>query len=163
MVLNARELLILDTGPLWELLSFLAVTRLGYKKLQKNLRHFRDDRQYQLYSNFVAQFRRKTTTAGVVVELYRFIRETENTGQLELWEELYREFRQMGMDEQAVSLLTMPIADVAKRGPTDMSLISCARDNAAAKPVVLTIDRELWSLCRRIPIDSVTLDEITAG
>ena len=162
MVLNVRQLLILDTGPLRELLSFVAVTKLGYAKLRSELKHLNHEQRYRRYSTFVAQFKRKTTTGGVVVELGQWIRKTDSAGQLHLWEELHNEFRRMGMDEYSVSLLNMSVSDVAKYGPADVSLIHCARENAAIRPVVLTIDQGLWSACRTVPVEAVTLQEITA-
>jgi hypothetical protein len=76
-----------------------------------------------------------------------WIRETERTGQERLWNRVYEEFREMGMDEQVVKLLEMDIKLVARFGPTDVSLLEIARRNDNLNPLVLTLDRCLIGEC----------------
>lgn len=153
--------MILDTGPLRELLAYRAVTQLGFKKLERELNHLHDEERYGRCSDFLAAFRKKTTAAGVIVELGTWIRSTDFGGRLLLWALLCDEFRRMGMDEHSVALLDMPIGEVAKHGPTDISLLHHARENVRHKPVVLTIDTQLWSACYGVPVEAKTLQQIT--
>ena len=72
-----------------------------------------------------------------------WIRETERTGQERLWNRVYEEFREMGMDEQVVKLLEMDIGLVTRFGPIAVSLLEIARRNVHLRPLVLTVDRHL--------------------
>ncbi len=142
-----RELLILDTGPIRELVLFHAVDQLGFEGLRNNLVCIVDRASYVRCSKFIGSFRRKSTSASVVAELNYWIRHTDRTGQVKLWDRVYEEFRGMGMDEQVVKLLDMNPGLVAKFGPTDVSLLEIARGNGNLSPLVLTVDRDLHREC----------------
>jgi hypothetical protein len=158
---HRRELLILDTGPIRELVLFHAVDQLRFEELRSNLQCIVDRDCYDRCSKFIGSFHRKTTSASVVAELNYWIRRTEHTGQERLWNRVYEEFREMGMDEQVVKLLEMDIRLVARFGPMDVSLLEIARRNAKLSPLVLTVDRPLHTECLLAQLRVKHLQEIT--
>lgn len=101
---HGRPLLILDSGPIRELVLFHAVEQLGFERLRRKLTCIIDHDRYVRCTKFIGSFRRKTTSASVVAELHHWIRDTERTGQEKLWKRTYEEFREMGMDEEVVKL-----------------------------------------------------------
>ncbi len=119
--------LILDTGPIRELLLQHAVFDLGFESLRSGLLCLTDQASYSRCSQFIDSFRRRTTSASVVAELSYWIRKTEQHGQEKLWRRAYDEFRAMGMIEEVVPLSTMDIEMVSRFGPVDASLIELAR------------------------------------
>lgn len=144
-----RELLILDTGPIRELVLFHAVHHFRFQSLSSGLQFIRSSESYDQCGKFIGSFKRKTTSASVVAELHYWIRETERTGQERLWNRVYEEFREMGMDERVVKLLEMDIKLVARFGPMDVSLLEIARKNGVFRPLVLTVDGPLQRECER--------------
>jgi hypothetical protein len=146
---HRRELLILDTGPIRELVLFHAVQHLHFERLRRDLRFIRSQGSYDICGAFIHSFRRKTTSASVVAELNYWIRQTEPQGQLKLWNRVYDEFREMGMDEHVVRLLDMDSSAVAKFGPVDVSLLEIAKRQAHLCPTVLTVELPLHGEGRR--------------
>lgn len=146
---HRRELLILDTGPIRELVVFHAVEVYGFEGLRRSLRHIFDRVSYGRCTKFIGSFRNRTTSASVVAELYFWIRETERTGQERLWNRVREEFRGMRMGEEVVKLLEMDIGQVAKFGPVDISLFEIARRNGNISPLVLTVERPFYRECVR--------------
>lgn len=140
---HGRALLILDTGPIRELVLFHAVYHFKFQRLKSYLQFIRSPESYDQCGNFIRPFRRKTTSASVVCEINHWIRETEPTGQLKLWNRVYDEFRNMGMDEDVVKLLDMDSSSVARLGPVDVSLLEIAKEQSGLSPILLTIDRPL--------------------
>src|SRR6266404_6942566 len=121
------SLLILDTGPIRELVLFHAVDQYRFEGLRGELRFIRDRRSYLRCAKFIASFRGKTTSASVVAELNSWIRKTDATGQTKLWNRVYEEFWSMGLDEEVVRLVDMELDFVARFGPVDVSLFELAR------------------------------------
>lgn len=153
-------IVIVDTGPIWELVVHYAVNHLGFASLRRKLRHFESTEAYEQCGTFLSSFRKKTTSASVVAQLYNFIRDTEQNGQRLLWKRVYEEFENMGMDEEVVKLLDMDPGLIARYGPTDVSLIEIARRNLTQKPVILTLDIPLHSECRKAGILSRLLIDV---
>ena len=154
-----RHLLLLDTGPIRELVSYRAVQDLRLEYLRGDLSFLRERREYEKFALFLAQFSAKTTTASVVAELYRWIR--GNKQQIStLWELAYDEFKKMNMHEEVVKLLEMERELVVQCGPADASLLSLAQRHAGADPTVITSDRKLWRECSRVEVDAFHVDEI---
>ncbi len=133
-------LLILDTGPIRELVSFHAVDQFGFGRLRADLLFLKDTESYQTCGEFIASFRQKTTSASVVAELNYWIRKTDPPGQIRLWNRVYDEFRRMGMNEEVVRLVEMHVGLVTRFGPVDVSLIELARRHASLRPVILTTE-----------------------
>jgi len=158
--MDRRKLLLVDTGPLRELITFSAVFDLGFQSLRNQLHFISEKYSYEMFGHYIGSFQRKSTTAAVVVELDRWIRETHPAGREQIWALVYEEFDRMGMDEQMVRLLDMPLNLVARCGPADTSLLTLARQQADSDPVVLTIDRELWSECLNAQIRTKRINEI---
>jgi hypothetical protein len=152
-----RSVLILDTGPIRELVAYQAVYQFRFDTLRRELRHLNSAKSYRSCSEFLASFQRKMTSVSVVTELGRWIRDTRPKGQVRLWERVREEFENMGMDESAVKLLDMDIELVAKYGPTDVSLLEIAHRNAQQRPAILTLDGRLEAECRRTQISSFSL------
>ena len=146
---HRRELLILDTGPIRELVLFHAVDEYGFEGLRRSLQYISNPDSYARCSKFIGSFRNKTTSASVVAELNCWIRDTERTGQERLWNRVHEEFREMRMDEQVVKLLEMDIRQVTTFGPVDVGLFEIARRNANLSPLVLTVDRPFFRECLR--------------
>jgi len=155
-----RGIVIVDTGPIWELVLYRAVKELGFASLRGKLTHFVSIEAYQNCGIFLSAFGKKTTSASVVAQLYNFIRGTVPTGQRQLWEQLYEEFENMGMGEEVVKLLDMDPDLVTRYGPTDVSLLEIARRNLAQRPVIFTLDGELHAECKRSQINSQLLIEV---
>jgi hypothetical protein len=159
-------LLILDTGPIRELVTFHAVDQLGFESLGRELRFINDRESYDRCSKFVASFRRKTTSASVVAELYHWIRDTGRAGQARLWNRVYELFREMGMDEEVVRLVEMASADemglalLTRLGPVDVSLMGLARRHAKVDALVLTTDGPLCDQCERAGFPACHLRDV---
>jgi hypothetical protein len=163
---DKRGLLILDTGPIREMVTFHAVEEYGFEALRRDLQLIRDPQSYGQCSRFIASFRRKTTSASVVAELNYWIRETEPTGQVRLWHRVYEEFRGMGMDEEVVRLVEMAssgrmgLALLTRLGPVDVSLMELARLHAKEGALVLTTDGDLCRECERAGIHASHLRDV---
>ncbi len=161
-ITKRHELLILDTGPIREMVLFHAVTEFRLEHLRRTLRFIKDDESYEKCANFIASFRQMTTTsASVVVELYHWIRETEPHDQNKLWRRVYEEFLNMGMDEEVVRLLDMEVGIVMRFGPVDGSLLELARRHAPRNPMILTTDSPLWGECKKAGLGVSHIAEVT--
>jgi hypothetical protein len=164
---DKRELLILDTGPIREMVTFHAVEEYGFERLRDDLQLVRDPESYGRCSKFIASFMRKTTSASVVAELNYWIRKTEPTGQERLWNRVYEEFREMGMDEEVVKLVEMASASemglalLTRLGPVDVSLMGLARLHAKEGPLLLTTDDPLCRECERARLHASHLRDVT--
>lgn len=158
--MQSPGILILDTGPIWELVLYNAVTQFRFASLRPSLTHFVSIEAYEHCGTFLASFRKRTTSASVVAQLYNFIRHTDKGGQRQLWELVYEEFRRMDMDEHVVKLLDMDLDLIARYGPTDVSLIEIAIRNFRQNPVILTLDSPLHSECGKARIRSRLLIEV---
>lgn len=154
-------LLILDTGPIRELVLFHAVDQFRFERLRSELQFIKDPDSYERCTKFIATFRRKATSASVVAELNYWIRQTDRTGQGRLWSRVYEEFRGMGMDEEVVRLIDMELDFVERLGPVDVSLFELARRHVEHNPLVLTIDSRLCDECRQARIAVSLIQEVT--
>lgn len=156
-----RDLLILDTGPIRELILFHAVYDLGFRSLSPQLSPYFDVSAHEHLSNFLGLFRERTTSASVVAELHRWIRDhTDPSGHRQLWERIYHEFRNLGMNEEVIKLLDMPIGVVAAHGPIDASLIELAKRHLDRNPVILTLDSRLYAECIKARVRSDLLIQV---
>lgn len=154
--------MILDTGPIRELVLFHAVSEFRLENLRRSLRFIKDEESYGKCSEFIASFRQMTTTsASVVVELYHWIRETEPYGQNKLWRRVYEEFQNMGMDEEVVRLLDMEANFIMRFGPVDGSILELARRHARRNPMILTTDSPLYGECKKGGLNVSHIDEVT--
>jgi hypothetical protein len=160
---DRQSILILDTGPIRELVTYHAVYHFGFSKLRQELKQLTSVENYQNFSEFLATFRKKMTSTSVIAELHWWIRETDHHGQIRLWTRVREEFERMGMDEDAVTLLAMDIELLAKLSPTDVSLLEIARRNVQQHPVILTVDGQLHTECRKAQVFSRSLSEACMG
>jgi len=159
----APRVLLLDTGPLWELILYLAVHQLHFKSLQPELRFVRTALEYERLTQFISSFGTKTTTPHVVAEISRKTRETERKGHALIWGVVYDEFNGMRMAEKLVELRGMPQELVAKIGAVDVSILNTGLDALFGKPLVLTVDAALASECRKQGVEARMLSEIVNG
>ena len=160
-----RNLLLLDTGPIWELILFRAVQQLRFENLRRELRFFRDRASYDRCNRFILSFRQRMTSPSVVLELYHRIRDTNRSGQAELRGLIHEEFMDLSIDEDFVKLVEMPRESVVKLGPADVSLIKLAVRNRERGPFVLTIESDeshLWAECKRAHVNVNILEEVLA-
>src|SRR5579862_541991 len=118
-----HDLLLLDTGPIRELVKYQVVHTLGFEKLRRDLEFFLDSSAFDRFGRFLAPFRQKVTTTSVIVELYHWVRKTDPPGRARIWSLIYDEFTRMGIKEHTVKLLEMRTEIVARCGPTDCSLL----------------------------------------
>ena len=144
---DRRDLLILDTGPIRELILHHAVFDFRFEGLRRDLGWLTTPASYHRCSQFIASFKRKMTSASVVSELNNWIRKTEKHGRARLWRRAYDEFRNMEMNEEVIPLAAMNIDMVTRFGPVDASLIELARQHQPEYPLVLTVDSELSGQC----------------
>jgi hypothetical protein len=164
---DKRKLLILDTGPIREMVTFRAVELYGFERLRDDLQLIRDTDSYGRCSRFIASFTRKTTSASVVAELNYWIRKTEPSGQERLWIRVYEEFREMAMDEEVVRLVEMAslgetgLALLTRLGPVDVSLMGLVRLHAKDGPLLLTTDDALCRECERARVHASHLRDVT--
>jgi len=157
---SGSQVLIFDTGPLWELILYTAVHKLRFLSLTPELRHLQNDLSYQRLSKFVASFPRKTTTPHVVAEINSRIVRTERKGHSEIWGLVYTEFSSMRMDEEAMKLLEMPQKLVANIGAVDVSVLKLGLSSGQPKSVVLSLDRHLIAECRQAGVNVKDLWEV---
>src|SRR5947209_18064226 len=96
-----HQLLLLDTGPIRELVTYRAVHDLRLEYLRSDLHFLRQPHQFDRFSLFLSRYSEKSTTSSVVAELYRWIR--DNKQQVSpLWKLTYDEVKKMSMQEEAV-------------------------------------------------------------
>ncbi len=158
--ITASQILIFDTGPLWELVLYSVVYELGFSRLKTELRHLQSFGHFEKLTSFIASFRRKTTSGHVVAEISGWIRRTEKKGQGNIWGIVYKEFESMGMDEDILKLLEMPRELVAHFGVVDASVLRLGLRFAQLRPRILTVDSELAAECNRAGLDAVHLWQV---
>jgi len=160
-IVSHGRLLILDTGIIREMVLFHAVNEYGFERLRSELRFVKEREIYEKCARFVAAFERKTTSASVVAELYHWIRDTDSAGQRMMWQRVYEEFRDTGMDEEVSRLVDMEIDLVTKFGPIDVSLMDLARFHSNENARLLTIDEGLYGKCKQAGLGVVHIYEVT--
>lgn len=154
-----NHLLILDTGPLWELVLYGCVVRLGFEKRRTDLTFVRETRQYDRLSSFIGSFRKRTTTPGVIAEISRRIQDTR-PGHSAVWVLFRNELVQMGMEEELIKLLEMPTELVSAYGAVDTSILSLGLRHSALRPCILTGDNPLRQECQNHRLDARHICEV---
>jgi N-acyl-D-aspartate/D-glutamate deacylase len=139
--------LILDTGPLWELVLYRAVSVFRYRRLSGELSFLRTPNSYNNLSDYIASFRNKVTAPHVVAEISHKILRTDKLGQKSLWAIVYDEFQ--GMDEDLVRLIEMQRSAVERLGSVDASLLKLSSTYSAGTSLILSIDSSLIAECKR--------------
>ncbi len=160
--IDGWQILIMDTGPLWELVLYSAVHELGFIRLKPELKHLRDRASYQRLSAFIARFQRKTTSSYVVAEISAWVKRTEKSGHANIWRLVYDEFASMGMEESVLKLLELPFQIVADKGAVDASVLELGLRFANQRPKVLTIDSPLLAECNRNGLSAIDLWQVIA-
>jgi len=155
-----NQLLILDTGPLWELVLYRCIDQLRFESLKPDLTHLRERHHYNSLTQFVGSFRRRTTTPGVVAEISRRIRNTPKQGHPQFWRLVRTEFFQMRMDEELIKLLDMPLDLVAAFGAVDASVLKLGLLHSASHPCILTGDEALLRECQNHRLHAIHIREV---
>ena len=154
------QVLIFDTGPLWELILYSAVHDLRFRFLDGELRHLKQPAHHTKLTEFVERFPRRTTSSQVVTEIGAWIQRTWKPGRGDIWRIVRDEFVSMRMDEMALRFLEMRFDLVAAKGVTDASVVHLGLQLADRSPYVLTIDSSLATECKRCGVNAVHLYEI---
>lgn len=155
------EVLIFDTGPLWELILYSAVHDFGFLSLKPELTHLQTDSSYDRLSAYVAGFQKRTTTSHVVAEISARIRDrTEQKSHSVIWGLVFTEFSSMKMDEGVMKLLEMPQELVANIGAVDVSVLKLGLSFRRPKPLVLSIDGRLIAECKDAGVNAKDLWEV---
>jgi hypothetical protein len=162
-VIPVQRHLVLDTGPLWELILYSAVHSRGIESLRPNLQHLQSDSSYQKLSRFIASFPKRTTTAYVIAEISAHIIRTKHMRKPELWGLVYSEFSSMGMGEEILRLLELRQELVAEIGAVDASILSMGKKIGQRESLVLSIDFPLVRECKRAGVEAMHLTEVTEG
>jgi hypothetical protein len=154
------QVLIFDTGPLWELILYSAVHQLRFQSLEGELRHLKKPEYHSRLAEFVNRFPQRTTSSQVVSEIGAWISRTKKPGRSDIWRIVRDEFEAMEMDEMAMKFLEMRFDLVANNGIADASVLHLGLRLAKRRPQVLTIDRDLETECKRNGVGAVNLWEI---
>lgn len=162
-VIAAPQVLVFDTGPLWELVLYSAVHTLRFESLRSGLNHLRADASYQRLTQFVASFQTKTTTPHVIAEISSKIVRTEQKGRLAIWGIVYTEFSSMRMDEGVIKLLEMPQNLVADIGAADASVLKLGLSFGPRKSLIVSTDGPLIAECKRAGVYARDLWEVIAS
>jgi hypothetical protein len=154
------QMVVLDTGPIRELITYRAVHDLGFARLRAQLQFLSEQSAHSKFIKFLSSYRTKVTSPSVVVELYHWIRKTDRTGHNRLWSLVHDEFKGMEMKEDLVALLEMPLDLVTRCGPADISLLILAQRHLPLDPMVVTIETELAAECSRARINAIRVQDI---
>jgi hypothetical protein len=161
--------LILDTGPLFDLLLFRFWNGQG-RPIDENQLECR--KQFNVspeqISRFLGRYQSIIVVPGVFVEVGRLARGILNrslgSGKRELvasfWRFALRELQQMSIDEQWIRLLLLDSQLLEDFGPTDATLIRCAQETGEERVSILTHDQPLHGRCRRQQISCILTSEI---
>lgn len=161
--MDEPRILLLDTGPLWELILYAAIRDLGYAGLRRELRFLNSGEQYDNLTAFIAQYRRRVTTPHVVSEISAWVIRIIKMGRSSFWSLVFDEFTKMGMDEETLDLLNMPVDLVASLGAADVSLFKVASGFEPGMSTVLSVDRALISECKNAGLSAQHLYEVIAA
>ena len=160
--MDEPRILLLDTGPLRELIVYAAIRDLGYSQLRRNIEYLRSVENYENLTTFISLFRRRVTTPHVISEISAWIIRTIDSGRLRFWGLVFDEFMKMGMDEETLSLLKMPPELVASLGATDVSLLKVAASFEAGASITLSVDGALIKECIDAGLSAIHLWEVVA-
>ncbi len=154
------KFLLLDTGPLRELILYSAVENLGFARRRREIQFLQTEGRYQNLSAFISGFRKRTTTPHVVSEMSSWILRTFESGRANIWRLVFDEFTRMQMDEQTIELLRMPCESVIRLGATDSGLLEAASELGAWSTTVLSIDHALVAECRGAGLQALHLRDV---
>lgn len=162
---------ILDTGPLFDLLLFRFWSERG-RHIDEN--RFICSKQFnvslELLSRFLGRYHEIVSVPGVFVEIGRLARDElgRSAGQSRgaslapFWGIATRELRQMNLDERWTKFLSLDQNQIEEFGPTDAALIRCAQETGEERTEILTHDAPLWGRCRRQGVSCILTSEILA-
>lgn len=162
---------ILDTGPLFDLLLFRFWSERG-RPIDEN--RFNCSKQFHVslkqLSQFLGRYHEIVSVPGVFVEIGRLARDElgRSTGQLgkvslaPFWGIAIRELRQMNLDERWTEFLSLDQVQIEELGPTDAALIRCAQETGEERIEILTHDAPLRGQCHKQGVSCILTSEILA-
>jgi hypothetical protein len=153
------KLLIFDTGPLWEYVVYVAVDNRRFTSLGGELPHVRNRTQFEKLYKFISSFPARTTTAHVVAEISRRIRNAKRKEEerLGLWEIVFGAFRDLGISEKLVLLSDMELEVVGRLGAVDAGLIQLARRFPNSRKMLFVEDKDFAAECFKAHLHAVVL------
>ncbi len=159
---------ILDTGPLLDLLLYRLWSGQG-RAVDENRMVCRQKFNVspEQLSRFLGNCTKLIFVPGVFVEIGRLARDefrvsarrARETALSLFWRVTIRELMLMGVDERWARFLLLDGRHVEELGPTDASLIRCAKDASERAPI-LTHDEALWGLCHKESVPCMVTSEI---
>jgi hypothetical protein len=156
------QLLVFDTGPLWELILYSAVHNLRFGLLERELRYLTKPAYHNRLTEFIQRFPHRATSSQVISEIGAWILRTRKPGHTDVWRIVYDEFSSMAMDEESIKLVEMRLGLVADKGIADASVLHLGLRFAERRPQILTIDAGLVADCKRNGLNAVHLWEVIA-
>lgn len=156
------KILLLDTGPLRELILYGAIRDLGYRQLRRETEYLRSEKNYENLAAFISLFRRRVTTPHVISEVSAWIIRTIDFGRERFWGLVFDEFIKMGMDEETLSLVKMPLELVSSLGATDASLLKVAASFEPGSSILLSVDGAVIKECKDAGLSAMHLWEVIA-
>lgn len=160
---------ILDTGPLFDLLLFRFWSVQG-RPIDENRLNCR--KQFNVspeqLSRFLGMCRGIIFVPSVFVEVGQLVRDEigHSAGQpreislAPFWRLVIRELHQMNVEEKWVRFLSLDQGLIEEFGPTDAALIRCAQETGEERVPILTHDQHLWGRCQQQRISSMLTSEI---
>lgn len=157
------EILLLDTGPLRELILYAAVENLGFASQERNLQFLHSEGRYKNLAAFISNFKERFTTPHVISEISTWIVRNFDTGRSDIWRLVFDEFRRMRMNEETFELLKMPVELVSQIGAADVGLVKIASRLAPRASTILSIDGALIAKCKDAGLQAMHLWEVVAA
>jgi hypothetical protein len=156
------KLLIFDTGPLWEYIVYVAVDNRRFTSLSGELHHVTNRAQFEKLYQFISSYPARTTTAHVVAEISRRIRNAKRREKerLGLWEIVFGAFRDLGISEKLVLLSEMELEVVGRLGAVDAGLIQLARRFPNSRKKLFVEDKDFAAECFKADLDAVVLSHL---
>lgn len=160
--MDEPRILLLDTGPLRELILYAAIRDLGYSRLKPEIAYLRSVENYENLTAFISLFKRRITTPHVVSEVSAWVVRMVDTGRSRFWGLVFDEFTKMAMDEETLRLLEMPPELVASLGATDVSLLKASASFEPGNSILLSVDGALIKECKDAGLSAMHLWEVIA-
>jgi len=161
--------IIVDTGPLLDLLLYRFWSEQGRSIDDNRLTCWKQfNVSPEQISRFLGRYQSIIVVPGVFVEVGRRVRDelghaTRQARELPLapfWRVVFRELRQMSIEERWASFLSLDQALVDELGPTDTALIRCSQETEEERVPILTHDQPLHGRCRRQQVSCILTSEI---
>ncbi len=151
--------LILDTGPLWELILHRAMEERFHQGLK--VQFLREKIHYDRLATFLDEFSKKMTTPHVVAEISGHIKRGIDRRKEDFWRIVFEEFKGMHMDENLIKLLDMRerVLEV-EQDAVDASVLQLGLNLRDENPTVFTVDVPLAGRCKSARLHAIHISEV---